>query len=247
MKIFLKNFIGMILASFALLGISFLLYTAISSVFTILSSKKESVNTSNVKNTVTIVLDAGHGGRDGGAVGINGTLEKDLNLAIVLKTKELLTAGGYSVVLTRECDELLSDGGSGSMKLQDLRARVGTVEKVENAIFISVHMNRFPDSAVKGITFYYSPNHPDSFRLADTIHRIMLEGVQPDNRRLMKEATSSIYVLHHTVVPAVLVECGFLSNALEEAMLNEDAYQNTLAEMISAGVIDFLNASEGLQ
>jgi len=247
MKVFLKNFIGVILASVALLGISLALYAAISSVFTILSSKKDSVNTSNVKNTVTVVLDAGHGGRDGGAVGVSGILEKDLNLAIVIKTKEYLTAKGYAVVLTREKDELLSDGGGGSNKQKDLRARVNTVKETENAIFISVHMNRFPDSSVKGITFYYSPNHPDSHRLADSIHRKMLETIQPDNRRPMKEATSSIYVLHHTAVPAVLVECGFLSNALEEAMLHDETYQNALAAMISDGVIDFLNASEGSQ
>lgn len=247
MKVFLKNFFGVLFASAALLGISFLLYTAISSAFTILSSKKDSVNTSNAKNAVTVILDAGHGGIDGGAVGVSGILEKDLNLAIVLKTKEYLVAKGYTVLLTREQDELLSDGSGGSRKQQDLRARVDAVEKAENAIFISVHMNRFPDSAVKGITFYYSPNHPDSYRLADSIHREMLEDIQPDNRRPMKEATSSIYVLHHTTVPAVLVECGFLSNALEEAVLQDEAYQNALAEMLSEGVIDFLNASEGSQ
>lgn len=247
MRAFLKNFVGMILACATLLGISFLLHTGISCLFTILSSKKDSVNTSNVKNTVTVVLDAGHGGIDGGAVGVSGILEKDLNLAIVLKTQALLEENGYAVILTRESDELLSDGGEGSKKQQDLRARVDTVEKLENAIFISVHMNRFPDSAVKGITFYYSPNHPDSYRLAECIHLEMLEDVQPDNRRPMKEASSSIYILHHTTAPAVLVECGFISNALEEAKLADEAYQYALAVMISDGVIDFLNTSEDSQ
>lgn len=247
MKVFVKNFVGVILASLALLGISFLLYTAVSSVFTILSSKRESVNTSNVKNNVTVVLDAGHGGKDGGAVGVNGTLEKELNLAIVLKVREILVADGYTVKLTRERDELLSDGGNGSDKQKDLRARVAALDGEENAIFVSVHMNRFPDSAVQGITFYYSPNHPDSYRLSDAIHRIMLEGVQPDNRRPMKEATSGIYVLHHIAVPAVLVECGFLSNALEEAKLNEASYQVALAQMIADGVKEFLRTDEELQ
>lgn len=237
MKVFLKNFFGVLFASAALLGISFLLYTAISSAFTILSSKKDSVNTSNAKNAVTVILDAGHGGIDGGAVGVSGILEKDLNLAIVLKTKEYLVAKGYTVLLTREQDELLSDGSGGSRKQQDLRARVDAVEKAENAIFISVHMNRFPDSAVKGITFYYSPNHPDSYRLADSIHREMLEDIQPDNRRPMKEATSSIYVLHHTTVPAVLVECGFLSNAEETELLKQSAYQLRLAAAILSGTL----------
>ena len=246
MKVFFKSFIGIVLACVFLLGISFLLYSAASSFSTILSSKKTSVNTPNAKKSVTVVLDAGHGGIDGGAVGVNGTLEKDLNLAIVQKAAAVLREKGYTVVLTRERDELLTDSGNGSRKQQDLRARVATVDSLEDAILISVHMNRFPDSAVKGMTFYYSPNHPDSYRLSESMHGMMLKNVQPDNRRPMKEATSGIYLLYHTTVPAVLVECGFLSNALEEAMLTEEDYQKTIAEMITSGVIAFIEKSEEL-
>lgn len=242
MKVFFKNFIGVILATVALLAVSLLLYTAASSLFSIVSSKRESVNTSDVKNQVTVILDAGHGGIDGGAVGVSGSLEKQLNLAIATKVKDLLSAQGYTVVMTRENDELLTLDGVGSQKSNDLRARVKIAESHENAIFVSIHMNRFPDSSVKGITFYFSPNHPDSYRLADSLHTAMLESVQPDNRRPMKEATKSIYILHTVTLPAVLVECGFLSNALEEAMLNDDDYQNTLAEMIFRGVTNYLQS-----
>ena len=244
MKLYLKNFIAVIAASVLLWGICLLLYMGAASFSDILSSKKTSVNTSDAKKSITVVLDAGHGGVDGGAVGVSGSLEKHLNLAIAKKTATFLEDRGYTVVLTREEDELLTDGGNGSRKQQDLRARVNTVEKYENAVLVSIHMNRFPKESVQGITFYYSPNHPDSYRLSEAMRQRMLATLQPDNRRPMKEATSSIYVLYHTTVPAVLVECGFLSNRLEEAKLAEDAYQLAIAEMIGNGIVDFFEKSE---
>ena len=244
MKGFLKSFIGVALACLLLLGISLLLYVAAASFSSILASKKPSVNTSGGKNAPTVVIDPGHGGIDGGAVGVSGSYEKDLNLVIAKETERILSSMGYTVILTRSDDTLPSDGGKGSRKEQELRARIRVPEEQENAIFVSIHMNRFPDPSVKGMTFYYSPNHPDSHTLAESMRRVMLEKLQGDNRRPMKEATSGIYVLYHTTVPAVLVECGFLSNPLEEAMLKEEDYQNKIAQTISEGIDAFLKKSE---
>ena len=244
MKVFIRSFIGIVIACGMLLAISLGLYAAGWAFNTILASKKTSVNTPSGKNTVTVILDAGHGGIDGGAVGVSGVLEKDLNLAIVQKLREKLNSLGYTVVLTRDSDMLLGDGEKGSRKQQDLKARVEAVEAQDDAVLISIHMNRFPDASVKGMTFYYSPNHPDSYALSESMHQVMLSELQRDNRRPMKEATSGIYLLYHTSVPAVLVECGFLSNALEEAMLSDETYQEKIAEVLCKGIAAYCEKSE---
>ena len=144
----------------------------------------------------------------------------------------------------RERDELLTDSGNGSRKQQDLRARVATVDSLEDAILISVHMNRFPDSAVKGMTFYYSPNHPDSYRLAKLMHERLLTTLQSDNKRPMKEASGNIYLLYHTAAPAVLVECGFLSNPEEEALLGTEVYQDKIAALFAESILAYINEKE---
>lgn len=243
MKLFLKNLIGVIGACAALCGIALMLYALSSYVSSIVTSNPQSVNKDESKK-ITVVLDAGHGGIDGGAVGVSGSLEKDLNLSIVKKTKERLESLGVTVVLTRESDLLPDDGGEGSRKSKDLRQRVRVVADTPNAILVSVHMNRFPESAVKGMTFYYSPNHPDSYRLAKLMHERLLATLQSENKRPMKEASGNIYLLYHTAAPAVLVECGFLSNPEEEALLGTEVYQDKIAALFAESILAYINEKE---
>ena len=191
-----------------------------------------------------VVIDAGHGGEDGGAVGENGVLEKDLNLAIAQKMCELLRASGVEAVMTREEDVLLYDKNSdyeGRKKVQDLATRRQIAEQYENPVFISIHMNAFPDSRYKGLQVYYSENHPDSLALARSIQEADRLCLHPDNRRTVKAGGSNLYLLDRLSCPAILVECGFLSNAEEcEELCREDA-QKRMAILLSASLLNYLS------
>ena len=180
----------------------------------------------------TVVIDAGHGGEDGGAVSKTGVVEKDLNLSIAMQLCQLLTANGINVVMTRTDDRLLYDRTidyKGRKKSLDLAARLQIAEKIENCVFVSIHMNAFPQSKATGLQVWYSANNERSKLLAEEIRSTVVERLQPDNYRAIKKSTSSIYLLHHLSIPAVLVECGFLSNPEEAELLASKDYQAQLA------------------
>ena len=190
---------------------------------------------------VTVVLDAGHGGEDGGTVGGSGVCEKDLNLALALTLRDLLTANGVKVVMTREDDRLLYDPNAdyhGRKKALDLAERRRIAEATPNAVFISIHMNAYPDPQYRGLQVWYSKNHPDSEQLAASLQRRIRETLQPDNDRDVKPATSSIYLLHHLRIPAVLIECGFLSNPEECELLASESYRRQLAMELFLAITD---------
>ena len=192
----------------------------------------------------TVVLDPGHGGEDCGAVGVDGTLEKDLNLQIAQRLRSLLTACGVTVVMTREEDVLLYDPSSdyrGQKKVQDLANRRRIAEQHENAIFVSIHMNAFPDAKYKGLQVYYSQNHPDSRTLAEGIQRGTKTHLQPENNRKIKPSGSSIYLLEKLHCPAVLIECGFLSHPEECARLSDENNQQALALIIGIAILENLS------
>ena len=191
----------------------------------------------------TVVLDAGHGGEDGGAVSASGIYEKDVNLAVTLALGEMLSANGIKVIYTRTEDILLYDRTvdyRGRKKALDLAARRKIAEDTENGIFVSIHMNAFPKTQYNGLQVWYSPNSPHSLTLAQTIQANTAHQLQPENDRRVKSATSSIYLLHHLQCPAVLVECGFLSNPAEAELLGSKDYQNQLAFLL------FLSITEGI-
>ncbi len=184
-----------------------------------------------------IILDAGHGGEDSGAVGIDGTLEKDLNLAITEKLCDLLRFEGWQVILTRTDDRLLYDPAKpGSHKGQDLRTRLDYAGRYPDAVFVSIHMNKFPAESCRGLQVYYSPNHPTSGRLAEQIQSATRTYLDPANHRKCKSATPSIFILSRIQIPAVLVECGFLSNREETVLLCDHTYQQKLAAILSASL-----------
>lgn len=189
-----------------------------------------------------VVLDAGHGGEDGGAVSKSGIAEKDLNLAVTLLLRDLLVANGISVILTRETDTLLYDKTAdyeGRKKALDLEARRKIAEQTPNCVFVSIHMNTYPIDNCTGLQVWYSPNNPLSQELAVNIQSTTKAILQPNNDRRIKASGSSIYLLYHLTVPAVLVECGFLSTPHEAELLATPEYQKKLAFTIFCGIMGY--------
>lgn len=183
-----------------------------------------------------IYLDPGHGGEDGGTQSKNGLLEKDVNLAIALKLRDLLEASGYRVKMTREEDCSIGDNTLPTVrerKVSDIHSRLAQIEEEPNCILISIHQNYFEQSRYHGAQMFYSPNHEESAVIAEAIRQSVVTMLQPENTRENKEATDSIYLLWHAETPAVLVECGFLSNEEEASKLGETSYQEQMAFCIT--------------
>lgn len=192
---------------------------------------------------VTLVIDAGHGGEDGGCEG-NGLVEKDLNLDISLRLSALLRKAGVNVVMTREEDVLLYDKESdyqGKKKAQDVRRRLEIARECENPVLVSIHMNYFPQTQYSGLQVWYSKTDARSKTLASFIQSVVKNGLQPNNKRSVKEATSSIFLLHNADFPAVLIECGFLSNTEEARALGDEKYRQLLAEAIFEAIMSYIS------
>ena len=194
-------------------------------------------NNVNSKSIVTFIIDAGHGGMDGGASGLNGSCEKDLNLKIATLVYSILTVSGNNCVMTRSDDSMLGDGAKGSAKMADLKYRLELAEKYKDGIFLSIHMNKFPKENCKGMTLYYSVNNEKSEFIASIIRDNNIKYLQSWNTREMKKADSAIYILNRITIPAVLVECGFLSNEEESALLMNQGYQKKLAMVIACSLL----------
>ncbi len=198
-----------------------------------------------------IVIDAGHGGEDGGASGEDGTKEKDLNLLVAQSLADILTAAGYDVRMTRTDDRLLYDlygdltDYKGHKKTYDLRNRLRFTEEAGADLLISIHMNKFPQPQYSGLQVYYSPTAPESRTVAEVIRNYTKLYLQPENERETKAATSSIYLLHRIQRPAVMVECGFLSNEEELSRLKDEIYRRQLALVIACAAAESLSGTAG--
>ncbi len=195
---------------------------------------------------VLVVIDAGHGGEDGGASSDDGVLEKDMNLDISRRVRDILSAFGVGVVMTRNDDRLLYDAYgdlsdyTGRKKVYDLRNRLRIAEEHPGAVLLSIHMNAFTGKQYSGLQVYYSPNDPGAATLAGLVQSTVRKYVQPDNDRETKRAGSGIYLLDRIKSPGILVECGFLSNAEECERLNDPAYRQVLAMAIASGILEYL-------
>ncbi len=188
-----------------------------------------------------IILDAGHGGYDGGAVAGDGTVEKDINLKIAKQTMMFLKLCGFEVIMTRESDvstdSSASIGGTFS-KREDLENRLKLMKDNPKSVFVSIHLNKFTTTAANGSQVFYSKVN-NSKSLGDAIQKSIVTGLQPENNRVNKQATSSTYLLHNATVPAVLVECGFLSNRSELERLKDAEYQQKMAFCITMGILEY--------
>ena len=232
--IFLRNYklYSVILCAFMICAVLSLLRTP----------QKVSVSQNVDISEFTIVIDAGHGGEDGGAVGVSGALEKDINLSISYKLFNLLSMCGVNCEMTRKDDRLLYfDGQSNSKKYHDVRNRATFVNNFDKPIFVSIHQNKFPIAKYNGLQVYYSGNNSDSEILAELIQSTTKTYLQNENNRKIKESGGSIYLMKNLDCPAVLVECGFMSNPDEERLLTKEEYQSKLAFVIFSSIMDYLS------
>ena len=182
-----------------------------------------------------LILDAGHGGEDGGAVSVTGVPESRVNLEIVQKLRDILALYGVDPVVLREEDVSLHDPEASTLrekKRSDLKNRVRAVEAVEGGTLLSIHQNSYPGSQYRGAQVFYAPTG-GSRELAELLQTALREELQPDNDRQAKPIPESVYLMNHVSCPAVLVECGFLTNPEEEALLRDGGYQRQLAAVLA--------------
>ncbi len=188
-----------------------------------------------------IVIDAGHGGIDGGATSCTGVLESQLNLEIALRMDDLMHLLGYETVMIRKTDTSIYTQGNtiASQKVSDLRERVRIVNQTKNAVLISIHQNTFSDSRYGGAQVFYS-GLESSRLLATQMQSDLIRFLNPESSRRARKA-SGIYLMEHIENPGVLLECGFLSNPEEEARLRDPEYQKKLCCVIASSVMSFLS------
>lgn len=190
-----------------------------------------------------IVLDAGHGGMDGGCSTSDGVPEKGINLNIAKEVKELLELQGYNVVLTRETDTSIHDKGVEGIRSQkesDMKNRLDIFNEHNNAICISIHQNNFTDPYYSGAQMFYSENNPESETLARIMQENFVRNIQPDNSREIKLCGKELYLCYFSENPTVMVECGFLSNPDEAEKLKNPMYQKEVAFTIFSGINEFI-------
>ncbi len=184
----------------------------------------------------TIVIDAGHGGIDGGATSCTGVLERDINLDISLKLNDLLHLLGYRTVMTRSTQESIATEGNtiAAQKVSDMKNRLNLVNKINDPIFISIHQNYFENGKYRGAQVFYGASQ-DGKNLASGIQTAFVNALNPGSQRQIKKG-DGIYLLEKLSCPAVLIECGFLSNVEEEALLQEKEYQNKICAVIASAL-----------
>jgi len=194
-----------------------------------------------------IILDAGHGGEDGGAVSVTGVPESQINLAITLKLDQLLGFYGVSPTLLRESDISLHDESAKTIrekKVSDLHNRVAAIQRNANAVVVSIHQNTFPDSSLHGCQTFYRAEG-ESQALAELIQTAVREHLDAGNRRTPTKVPEFVYLMKHITCPAVLVECGFLSNPEEEARLRTEGYQIQLSTCIVSSLLCDIENNSG--
>lgn len=193
---------------------------------------------------ITIIIDAGHGGADGGAVGCDGTPEQIINLQISQYIEYYLNSFGVKTLMTRTDENSIHNENADTIreqKVSDIHNRMEIMENTKNCLFVSIHQNSFQNSNLWGTQVFYSPNTTASPELADLIQTSVKSLLQPDNKRLVKKSGSSIYLLYYAKKPAVLVECGFITNPEELKELKSSEYQRKMAFSIAIGIVEYLN------
>ena len=194
-----------------------------------------------------VVIDPGHGGQDGGAVAADGTAESEINLAVSLRLEGILRFAGVPTEMTRREDVMVCDPGLSTMrqrKVSDIHNRVELVNGIPGAVLLSIHQNSLPSSPVTHGAQAFRNREPEAEALAQTMQDTLNTVVNTHRAKEPKQIAESIYLMNHVTVPAVLVECGFLSNEEETARLRQGAYQTKQAAAIAAGYLQWA-AGEG--
>ncbi len=180
---------------------------------------------------------------DGGAVGQNGIIEKDINLSIGLKLRDILQLYGMDVVMTRETDTSIHNKGITGIKKQktsDIHNRLKIIEEHPGSITLSIHQNQFSQSKYSGTQIFYGQQDDSSKTVAEILQRRFIEMIQPENTRKCKPINKDVYLIYHAPSTAVLVECGFLSNTVEAQRLTEEEYQDKIAFVIFSSLMEYL-------
>lgn len=195
----------------------------------------------------TVVLDAGHGGIDPGKVGVDGSLEKDINLQIVMKLKEILESDkeinkgmNIKVILTRSDDNGHYSESDSNKKVADMRARCQIVEEADADILVSIHQNSYHSASVKGAQVFYYEKSEKGLALASIIQKKLVAALEEDGKGRVEKSNDNYYILLNVSCPAVIVECGFLSNPEEAAKLGSEEYQEMVAKAVAEGVVEYL-------
>lgn len=189
-----------------------------------------------------IILDAGHGGMDGGCSSANGDVEKTINLNILLDLRELLRAAGYEVIVTRDTDTSIHDAGVegiANQKRSDMDNRLDIFNSVEGALCVSIHQNQFTDPQYSGAQMFYAESNRESAVLAQTLQSAFVAFLQPENRREIKLCGKELFLCYYSRNPTVMAECGFLSNPEEAALLVTEEYQQKVAFTLFAGITQY--------
>lgn len=189
----------------------------------------------------TIIVDAGHGGEDGGATSCTGVLESQINLEIALRLNDLLHLLGYKTTMIRTTDiSVYTEGKTlAAKKISDLKQRVSVINASSQPVLVSIHQNTFSDSRYSGAQVFYAPTQ-DSKELAVAMQTALIKACNPDSNRKAKPA-DGIYLMQHITCPGILVECGFVSNLGEEAKLRSKEYQSQLCCVIATILGNYLN------
>lgn len=196
------------------------------------------------QNDLVLILDAGHGGLDGGCSAADGSVEKSINLNIMLSVRDLSKLFGYNVETTRDTDKSIHDKGITGIKNQkisDMENRLELFNKYNNSICVSIHQNTFSDPKFNGAQMFYSNKNETSEQFATIMQQQFVANLQPDNKREIKLCGKELYLCYYCDNPAVMVECGFLSNPEEAAKLTTTDYQKKVAFTIFTGINKFAN------
>ena len=228
----------------------FIIYFVIALIIgNIFNNKSKKVVAIPEFNTPAIIIDAGHGGEDGGAIAIDGkTLEKDINLSIAKKLNNIIKSNNINTFMIRDTDESIYKKDSNKKtlrrkKVEDLRNRVNIANSNDKNILISIHQNKFPDESLKGIQIFYSGNNENSIKLANFLKEELEKNLNKTKFRENKKSGKEVYLLNKVKVPAVIIECGFISNKEELNNLISEGYQSNLAQYIFLGLKKFLDAN----
>ena len=216
------------------------LMLVMTGILTVKGTAKYVLNSHVEEKRLCVVIDAGHGGDDPGKVGINGALEKDINLQIAQKVKKYLEMEGVEVVMTRTDGQGLYDSGAENKKVQDMKRRIAMIEETAPAITVSIHQNSYPEEYVKGAQVFYYKDSAESTNAAETMQKSLKDRLDRENKREAK-ANASYYLLKKTSSPVIIVECGFLSNSEEAGKLADDTYQEKVAWAVFMGIMQTLN------
>ena len=192
-----------------------------------------------------LVIDAGHGGEDGGAVSVSGVPESTINLAIARKLELITALYGVTTVMLRQEDRSLHDADAQTIrekKVSDLHNRVDTINSVSNAVLISIHQNSYPDARYSGAQVFFAPTQ-GSRELGEFVQEVLRAALDEENSRQAKAVPDTVYLMKHVECPAILVECGFLTNPEEDRLLQTSEYQTKVAAALAGAYLQYEEVS----